>query len=62
MCHLFDFSGVGGLEKGERSCARVRENMSSTQARALLQTIKPTLWNSDCYSKCYCFKRLPWRR
>lgn len=57
MCHLFDFSGVEGLERGERSGARVRENMRSTQACALLQTIKPKLWNSDCYSKCYCFKR-----
>lgn len=29
MCHLFDFSGVGGLGKGERSGARVREKHES---------------------------------
>lgn len=50
-------SGGGGPEKGERSGARVRENTSATKARALLQTIKPKLWNSDSYSKCCCFKR-----
>lgn len=30
MCHVFDLSGVEGLEKAEHLGARVRENMRST--------------------------------
>lgn len=48
MCHLFDLSGVEGLEIGRAlrcTCAKKHEiNISS---RSFLQTVKPKLWNGN---------------